>query len=83
MKQKELLDKLESLEKEIHSLKEKKQNKIHYLFLQIMGKYTKKQIFVFSIVFMFLLTCVYLINIRKLLLSDCFYSPGGSSGDGS
>ena len=56
MKQKELIEKLESLEKEINSLKEKKQNKIHYLFLQIMGKYTKKQIFVFSIVFMFLLT---------------------------
>ena len=53
MKQKELFEKLESLEKEINSLKEKKQNKIHYLLLQIMGKYTKKQIFVFSIVFCF------------------------------
>ena len=56
MKQKELIEKLESLEKEINSLKEKKQNKIHYLLLQIMEKYTKKQIFVFSIVFLFLLT---------------------------
>ena len=56
MKQKELFEKLESLEKEINSLKEKKQNKIHYLLLQIMEKYTKKQIFVFSIVFLFLLT---------------------------
>jgi len=56
MKQKEIIEKLESLEKEINSLKEKKQNKIHYLLLQIMEKYTKKQIFVFSIVFLFLLT---------------------------
>ena len=43
MKQKDLLEKLESLEKEINSLKEKKQNKIHYLLLQIMEKYTKCQ----------------------------------------
>jgi len=54
MKQKEIIEKLESLEKGINSLKEKKQNKIQYLLLQIMEKYTKKQIFVFSIVFLFL-----------------------------
>lgn len=54
MKQKEIIEKLESLEKEINSLKDKKQNKVHYLLLQIMEKYTKKQIFVFSIVSLFL-----------------------------
>ena len=56
MKQKELIEKVESLEKEINYLKEKKQNKIHYLFLQIMEKYTKNQIIVFSTVFLFLFT---------------------------
>ena len=49
MKQKELIEKLESFEKEINSLKEKKQNKIQYLLLQIMEKYTKNMVLFYEI----------------------------------